>query len=634
MAFAKLGRKILRNKKTAYKFKLTTFYERIDCELQRGYEPNTLRIKWVRGHREVESATPLWAAETEDDTAVQGKARFEPVLPVELLVTLYKGAKSVEYEDKLYKYSIEDTSLNGKKRLLGVFELNVAEYANVAQNRYELALICKPMHKLVFNIKIVMTLEVEFLKSGSAQDDDMISTWSALPGNDNYASDDEGSTDDGGFRSRGMSTDLSAVMGENLLSLIDRNRQELLLPDGFHLDFGGLSEYRAVALLFSANWSDTCTKFLQIVDRFYNHPNIKENRAFEIIYVSCDFDDESLLQAIKKHSIGYPSIKPKSILAESLKEHYEITSIPQLLLVHPETGRIIEKDCKKELERCQTSQVEQKLLSSLWSKGKNSAAIQKSLLTPDLTTFGSSASISSSALDSISEGGISSTSSTRRKGSMKQGNTDQNIMNLESRLRQKENELREANERLQEAYEEVSSLTSDNETLRTQNFEMSDQVRQLKIIVKEFGDQNRAMADEKQQLVAAMEVKGWLFKRGVSGPTGRMWRRRYFQTNGFSLAYYKSINSQVEQGSIDLRKVNEISVLPPEKQDKNLASFNIVTDSRVYELEAMNPSEMNRWIRAVNYLSKYHYENKLMSLRVMPRDTDEVQDPVENGSTA
>ena len=633
MAFAKLGRKIKRNKKTAYKFKITTFYERIDCELQRGFEPHNLCIKWVRGHREVESPTPKWTAESEDDSAVQGKARFDPVAPVELLVTLYKVAKSVEYEDKFYKYAIEDIDLNGKRRLLGVFELNVAEYANISQSRYELALICKPMYKKVFNIKIVMTLEVEFLKSGSAQDDDMISTWSALPGNDNFGSDDEYSPDESSSRSRGMSTDLSAVMGENLLSLIDRNRQEMMLPDGFQEDLSYISECKAVALLFSANWSDTCIKFLQIVDKFYNHPGIKENRAFEIVYVSCDYDDDSLLQGIKKHSICYPSIKPKSILAENLKEHYEITSIPQLLLVHPETGRVIESNGKKELERCQASLEEQKILSVLWSKGKSSTVIHKAQLEIDPTLSNSSVSLSST-LDSINESGSSSlTQSSRRKGSVKQVNAEQTIGNLEHKLRQKEIELRESNEKLQSAYEEISNLISENETLRTQNFEMSDQVRQLKIIVKEFGDQNRAMADEKQQLVAAMEVKGWLFKRGVSGPTGRMWRRRYFQHNGFSLAYYKSPSTQVEQGSIDLRKVSNLLILPPDKQDKNLATFNIITDSRTYELQARSPEEMNRWIRAVNYLSNYHYENKLMSIREHPQPVHELNLQTENEST-
>ena len=628
MAFAKIGRKIKRNKKKAYKFKLTTFYERIDCEFQIGYEPNNLCVKWARGHREVDSPTPLWSVDTEDDSAVQGKARFDPVTPVELLVTLYRAAKSVDYEDKFYKYAIEDIDPSGKKRVLGVFELNVAEYANVTQEKYELALICKPMSKKVFNIKIVMTLEVEFLKSGSAMDDDMISTWSALPGNDNLT-DDEYSPDESSSRSRGMSTDLSAVMGENLLSLIDRNKQELLLPDGYQEDLGSITGCRAVGLLFSANWSDTCIKFLKIVDRFYNHPSIKENKAFEIIYVSCDFDDDSLLQAINKHSIAYPSIKPKSILAESLKEHYEITSIPQLLLVHPETGRIIE-DGKKELERCQASQEEQKLLSALWSKGKNSSAVHKAQLATDVTLSTSSASLSIT-LDCISEGGTPSTQ-TKRKGSLKAANIDQSVSSLESKLRQKECELRESSERLQEAYEEISNLIADNESLRTQNFEMSDQVIQLKIIVKEFGDQNRAMADEKQQLMAAMEVKGWLFKRGVSGPTGRIWRRRYFKNNGFFLAYYKSPNTQVEQGSIDLRKVNELSVLPPEKQDKNVASFNIMTNSRVYELQARSPEEMNRWIRAVNYLTNYHFENKLLSIRPLSQTVRAVDDPIENGS--
>eukprot|EP00800_Vazella_pourtalesii_P000976 TRINITY_DN10822_c1_g2_i1.p1 TRINITY_DN10822_c1_g2~~TRINITY_DN10822_c1_g2_i1.p1 ORF type:complete len:642 (+),score=167.92 TRINITY_DN10822_c1_g2_i1:37-1926(+) len=610
MAFAKLlSAKIRRNKKAAFKFKLTTFYERIDCEFQKGYVPNKLLIRWSRGTREVVSSNPLWVAHGEDDSAVQGKAKFEPVEAVELLVTLYKPPKSVEYEDKFYKYTIEDVGLNGKKHVLGMFELNVAEYANVSQ-RYELALICKTLYKKVFNISIVMMLEVEFLKSGSAMDDDMISTWSALPGNDrDYSDGDDEFPDDDSItgRTRGMSTDLASILGESVVSLISRNKQELILPEHTTGSVDEIYNSRSLALLFSANWSDTCVSFIQTMDKFYNNPSIKENKKFEVIYVSCDYDDESLLQGIKKHSIGYVCIKPKSLLAENLKEHYEVSSIPQLLLVNPETGRVIERDGKKELDKCHGSTEEQKALAALWSKGKNSQSANKLIAVKD-----SSVSNSLSTLDGISE---NSTAMTRRKGSLKQLNTEQLIAQLESRLRQKEQELRVSQDQLQAAQEEITGLISENESLQSKNFEMNDQVRQLKIIVKEFGDQNRAMADEKQQLVAAMEVKGWLFKRGITGPTGRKWRKRYFQNNGYFLSYYKSPNIDVEQGSINLKKVTNISILPEGMQDKNLASFNIITENRVYELQAKSPEEMNTWIRAVNYLSSYHKENILRSFK-------------------
>ena len=613
MAFAKmLSAKIKRNKKSAFKFKLTTFYERIDCELQKGYVPNKLMIRWSRGTREVVSSNPKWVAEGEDDSAVQGKAKFEPVEAVELLVTLYKSSKSVDYEDKFYKYTIEDISLNGKKHVLGMFELNVAEYANVTQNKYELALICKTLYKKIFNISIVMTLEVEFLKSGSAMDDDMISTWSALPGNDrDYSDGDDEFPDDESItgRTRGMSTDLAAILGESVVSLISRNKQELVLPENTTSDIDEIYRSKALGLLFSANWSDTCVSFLHTVDKFYQNPSVKESRNFEIFYVSCDYDDESLLQGIKKHSINYACIKPKSLLAENLKEHYEVSSIPQLFIVSPETGRVIERDGKKELDKCHGSIEEQKALAAQWSKGKNSLSANKLLAIREA----SMSNTSLSNLDGISE---NSTSSTRRKGSLKQLNTEQLIAQLESRLRQKEQELRVSQDQLETAQEEITSLISENESLQSKNFEMNDQVRQLKIIVKEFGDQNRAMADEKQQLVAAMEVKGWLFKRGITGPTGRKWRKRYFQNNGYFLSYYKSPNIEVEQGSINLKKVSSISVLPEGMQDKNLASFNIITDNRVYELQAKNTEEMNTWIRAVNYLSSYHRENLLRSYKL------------------
>ncbi|KAI6656418.1 hypothetical protein LOD99_1214 [Oopsacas minuta] len=606
MALAKFRNMKIKKTKRAFKFKLTTFYERIECEFQKGFEPNNLSIRWSRGNREVVSNTPSWTADFEDESAVKGRAKFEPVNAVELLITLYKYPKTVEYNDKYYKYSVEHTALNGKKTSLGVFELNVADYAEIGQHRHELALICKAASKKVFSMKIVMRLEVEFLKSGCAQDDDMISTWSALPGGETDYSDDEYNSDDGNDnRKRAMSTDLSYVLGESLFSLISKNREELVLPDGFPEDLSGMHHSKSIALLFSANWSDTCVNFLQTVDKLYT---MREGRTFEIVYVSCDYDDESLIQGMKKHSIIYLSLRPKSVIAENLRDHYEVSSIPQLLIVNPETGRVIEREGKKVLEKCHGSIEEQKILATLWGKGKSSQSSHRLAVVKE-SILGSSVSLSST-LDGISESGQNY---SKRKGSLKQQNTEQVIGHLEHMLKQKEQELRESQDQLQAAQEEILSLISENEALQAKNFEMSDQVRQLKIIVKDFGDQNRAMADEKQQLVAAMEVKGWLFKRGISGPTGRLWRKRYFQNNGFFLSYYKSPSTQVEQGSIDLKKVNEISILPKEKQDKNSASFNIITEQRVYELQARNPEEMSSWIRAVNYLMNYHKENMLQS---------------------
>ena len=618
MAFAKFGQKIKQRKKSAFKFKLSTCYDYIECEFQKDYTPNNLCVKWSRGHRETVSPGPKWIADSEDERCVKGRASFEPGNSVDLLITLYKANKTVEYDEKSYKYSIEDTTASGKKIVLGVIELNVAEYANVTEHKYEMELNCKTNYKKVNRIMIVMTLKVEFLKSGSAHDDDMISTWSALPGTGGLdISDDEGDeNNEGGIRrDRCVSTDLASIMGESLLSLVTLKKQEFMQLDGNSRDLSYLNACKAILLLFSANWSDPCIKFLQLVDKFYSQINLGESKPLEVIYVSCDYDDDILKQSLQKHSIPYSAIKPKSELAENLKEHYEIAIIPQLILVSPETGRVIEKDGKSELEKCQNSPEELKMLSLAWSKGKSLSAFSKSNLSTDLAHSASNVSLASAGLEGISEGG-NFVLSGRRKGSVKQTNLDQNISNLESRLRQKESELRESSEKLDLMTEKVADLESENDTLRSKQFEMNEEIRHLKIIVKEFRDQNQAMAEEKQELVAAMNVSGWLFKRGISGPTGRLWRRRYFQSNGYFLSYYKSPNIQVEQGSIDLRKVREFEVLPIEQQDKNQATFNIVTEGRTYELQARSPEDMNTWLKAVKCIVKYHRENKLASLIV------------------
>ena len=45
------------------------------------------------------------------------------------------------------------------------------------------------------------------------------------------------------------------------------------------------------------------------------------------------------------------------------------------------------------------------------------------------------------------------------------------------------------------------------------------------------------------------QVRGWLCKRGVKGPTGRRWRRRWFSTDSNGrLYYYKQTNNKMPRG--------------------------------------------------------------------------------------
>ena len=58
--------------------------------------------------------------------------------------------------------------------------------------------------------------------------------------------------------------------------------------------------------------------------------------------------------------------------------------------------------------------------------------------------------------------------------------------------------------------------------------------------LKEIETAQSTLLEEKQSIVAKANMKGFLLKRGVRGPTGRKWRRRFFRTDGAGrLCYYK-----------------------------------------------------------------------------------------------
>lgn len=80
---------------------------------------------------------------------------------------------------------------------------------------------------------------------------------------------------------------------------------------------------------------------------------------------------------------------------------------------------------------------------------------------------------------------------------------------------------------------------------------------QLKIQLMQYETEKKVQEEETQKLNASIQLCGWLYKRGVRGPTGKKWRRRYFDASeGFKLSYYKSSAKGVPQGQIDLQKVS------------------------------------------------------------------------------
>ena len=79
-----------------------------------------------------------------------GDATFEPPCTVELLITLYKDPKSEHFEEKDYKFVLEDEGGIDGRKSLGVFSINIGQFADMLGSSNEITMEMKPLVKKVF----------------------------------------------------------------------------------------------------------------------------------------------------------------------------------------------------------------------------------------------------------------------------------------------------------------------------------------------------------------------------------------------------------------------------------------------------------------------------------------------------
>ncbi|XP_068678534.1 uncharacterized protein [Montipora foliosa] len=99
-------------------------------------------------------------------------------------------------------------------------------------------------------------------------------------------------------------------------------------------------------------------------------------------------------------------------------------------------------------------------------------------------------------------------------------------------------------------------------------------------------------------------ISGMLWKRGVLGPTGRMWRHRWFTASNDGRLYYyrKRGDNAIPRGFIDIKKITEVQDLPSSEGNDEKSCFNVVTPKRTFEIRAKDEEEKKRWLNALDHL--------------------------------
>jgi hypothetical protein len=95
----------------------------------------------------------------------------------------------------------------------------------------------------------------------------------------------------------------------------------------------------------------------------------------------------------------------------------------------------------------------------------------------------------------------------------------------------------------------------------------------------------------------ANAISGYLYKQTKDG----RWQRRWFETNGNYLTYYKSRKMEKLLAALSMPQVGEIKLLP---NDGETGLFCMELNSRVYTLRAKTNEEAAQWVAVLHKLKK------------------------------
>ncbi|KDO15884.1 hypothetical protein SPRG_18580, partial [Saprolegnia parasitica CBS 223.65] len=89
------------------------------------------------------------------------------------------------------------------------------------------------------------------------------------------------------------------------------------------------------------------------------------------------------------------------------------------------------------------------------------------------------------------------------------------------------------------------------------------------------------------------ELRGYLLKKTRNGK----WQKRWFETNGCFLTYYKK-QGQKLLAALNLPQVGEIALLPETAED-GPGLFTIELNDRIYTIKAKGQDDAALWVEAL-----------------------------------
>ncbi|XP_050555884.1 EH domain-binding protein 1 isoform X4 [Spodoptera frugiperda] len=180
---ASVWKRLQRVNKRAAKFQYTASYHRVDLETSPKWKPNKLSVVWTRRSRRVITDPLEWEPSLKDP--LKGSVIYTVPENRTVAVTLFKDSRTNELEDKDWTFVLEDVSITGKRRRLGVCSINMRKFASLEPSQRALVLTLEPTTHKVVAMSLHLTLHCVLLREGQATDEDMQSLASLLSVNNN-----------------------------------------------------------------------------------------------------------------------------------------------------------------------------------------------------------------------------------------------------------------------------------------------------------------------------------------------------------------------------------------------------------------------------------------------------------------
>jgi hypothetical protein len=159
---------------------------------------------------------------------------------------------------------------------------------------------------------------------------------------------------------------------------------------------------------------------------------------------------------------------------------------------------------------------------------------------------------------------------------------------------------------LQESFSRFNIITVSSKVYQLETYSLSDKTIWIDNLSSKFQKlKEESKSNDEYDEIGKIKYKSFLKKKGEKG-IEKSWNQRLFVIEDMKLNYYIQETGSLK-GSININEITDI-IKDPSNDDTKLFLFNILTNSKVYYLEALNIEDYTNWFNAINSLVKNNQE--------------------------